>query len=197
MRISPVEHRETEITARAGDLPPFDPHPWLRGGHAQTLAGRYWPTPRQGLASTAHEMALADGDRLVLLESPPPGWEPTRPTATCWSTGWRAAPSLPYMIRLGARLVDMGIRVVRVNPARGGAGFRAGPGHLPRGPERRPQGGRQLARESGRPLADRCGRILARRQPGPEAGGGVGRRSGRAGYWSRRARLRRGGQSAD
>ena len=122
MRISPVEHRETEITARAGDLPPFDPHPWLRGGHAQTLAGRYWPTPRQGLASTAHEMALADGDRLVLLESPPPGWEPTRPTAMLVH-GLAGCAESPYMIRLGARLVDMGIRVVRVNLRGAGRGF--------------------------------------------------------------------------
>ena len=32
-------------------LPPFEPPPWLRGGHAQTIAGRYWPMPRPGLAS--------------------------------------------------------------------------------------------------------------------------------------------------
>jgi predicted alpha/beta-fold hydrolase len=122
MRIGPVEDRETAITAGAREFQPFEPHPWLRGGHAQTLAGRYWPTPRQGLASTAHELALDDGDRLVLLESTPPGWEPARPTAMLVH-GLAGCAESPYMVRLGIRLVGLGIRVVRVNLRGAGRGF--------------------------------------------------------------------------
>jgi predicted alpha/beta-fold hydrolase len=88
----------TVMTVGAHGFPPFEPHPWLRGGHAQTIVGRYWPTPRRGLAATAHELALADGDRLVLLESVPPGWEPTRPTALLVH-GLAGCAEAPYMVR--------------------------------------------------------------------------------------------------
>lgn len=106
----------------AENLPPFEPHPWLRGGHAQTIVGRYWPMPRPGLAATAHELALADGDRLLLLESTPTGWEPTHPTAMMVH-GLAGCAEASYIVRLGARLVDLGIRVVRVNLRGAGRGF--------------------------------------------------------------------------
>lgn len=98
--------------------PPFEPHPWLQGGHAQTIAARYWPWPRRRLAATAHELALADGDRLLLLVSTPTGWEPTRPTAMLVH-GLAGCAEAPYVVRL----VAMGIRVVRVNLRGAGRGF--------------------------------------------------------------------------
>jgi predicted alpha/beta-fold hydrolase len=104
------------------DHPPFEPHPWLRGGHAQTIAGRYWPIPRAGLQATAHEVDLADGDRLVVLDSIPPGWESSRPSAVLVH-GLAGCADAPYMVRLGARLVHLGIRVVRVNLRGAGSGF--------------------------------------------------------------------------
>jgi predicted alpha/beta-fold hydrolase len=110
------------MSVGAEGLQPFEPHPWLRGGHVQTIVGRYWPMPWQGLDSTAHEMALPDGDRLVLLESTPPGWEPTRPTAMLVH-GLAGCAEATYMVRLGVRLVGMGIRVVRVNLRGAGRGF--------------------------------------------------------------------------
>src|SRR5262245_47848128 len=110
------------MTDGVSEPPTFEPHPWLRGGHAQTIAGRYWPSPGRGLAATSHELALDDGDRLLLLESTPPGWGPTRPTAMLVH-GLAGCAEAPYMVRLGVRLVRLGIRVVRVNLRGAGAGF--------------------------------------------------------------------------
>jgi uncharacterized protein len=70
-----------EASNRGLVVPPFEPHPWLRGGHAQTIAGRYWPLPWPGLEATAHEVDLGDGDRLVVLDSVPTGWKTARPSA--------------------------------------------------------------------------------------------------------------------
>ena len=63
--------------------------------------------PRPRLASTAHEIALADGDRLVVLESTPAGWEGTRPTAMLVH-GLAGCAEASYVVRLGARLVGWG-----------------------------------------------------------------------------------------
>jgi predicted alpha/beta-fold hydrolase len=106
---------------RAGP-PPFEPHPWLRSGHAQTIAGRYWAVPRVRLEATAHQVVLADGDRLVVLESVPPGWASAHPTAVLVH-GLAGCAEAPYMVRLGVRLVRQEIRVVRVNLRGAGAGF--------------------------------------------------------------------------
>lgn len=112
------------IEAMAGSegLPPFEPHPWLRGGHAQTIVARYWPMPRRRLGATVHELALEDGDRLVLLESTPEDWDGTRPTAILVH-GLAGCAEAPYMVRLGVRLVDLGVRVIRVNLRGAGRGF--------------------------------------------------------------------------
>jgi uncharacterized protein len=122
MVIKPSENGIIEGTAVPVGLPPFEPHPWLRGGHAQTIAGRYWPLPWRSLPSTAHEVALADGDRLLALESTPAGWEVASPTAMLVH-GLAGSADASYMVRLGARLVRLGIRVIRVNLRGAGQGF--------------------------------------------------------------------------
>jgi uncharacterized protein len=119
----------TSIRSEIGDsdfassgLPPFEPHPWLRSAHAQTILGRYWPHPGTRLEATPHEVGLADGDRLVVLESVPPGWQGTHPTAVLVH-GLAGSADAAYMLRLGVRLVHQGIRVVRVNLRNSGSGF--------------------------------------------------------------------------
>ena len=42
-------------------VPLFEPHPWLRGPHRQTIVGRYWGGARQRLAATTHQITLPDG----------------------------------------------------------------------------------------------------------------------------------------
>ncbi|MGP0065849.1 MAG: YheT family hydrolase [Isosphaeraceae bacterium] len=102
--------------------PAFEPHPWLRSAHAQTIVGRYWPSRGARLESNAHEIVLADGDRLVLLDSVPAGWRSPHPTAVLVH-GLAGCAEAPYMVRLGVRLLGLGIRVVRMNLRNAGAGF--------------------------------------------------------------------------
>lgn len=78
--------------------------------------------PRANLTSQAHEIPLADGDRLLVLESTPDGWEGTWPTAMLVH-GLAGCADAPYIVRLAARLLAMGIRVIRVNLRGSGRGF--------------------------------------------------------------------------
>ena len=103
-------------------LPPFEPPVWLRSAHAQTILGRYWPSSGARLESTAHEVHLADGDRLLVLESDPPAGSSPRGTAVLVH-GLAGCAEGAYMVRLGIRLVNRGIRVVRVNLRNAGLGF--------------------------------------------------------------------------
>ena len=103
-------------------IPPFEPHPWLRGRHAQTIVARYWGGHRTRLSATGHEIELPDGDRLLVVETVPPGWESHRPTAVLVH-GLAGSADASYMVRVGQRLVGLGIRVVRINLRGAGAGF--------------------------------------------------------------------------
>src|SRR5438105_12860614 len=113
MRSGPQGTDRRDADPDGAGVPVFEPHPWLRGGHVQTIAGQYWPIPRARLAATAHPVELEDGDRLVVLDSVPPGWEGPRPLAVLVH-GLAGCAEARYMVRLGLRLVRLGIRVVRV-----------------------------------------------------------------------------------
>jgi predicted alpha/beta-fold hydrolase len=104
------------------DVPPFEPHPWFRGGHAQTIAGRYLPGRPLRLPSTYHEINLPDGDRLSVLESIPAGARPEDPSALLVH-GLAGDARAPYLVRVAIRLVSAGVRVVRMNMRGAGAGF--------------------------------------------------------------------------
>ncbi len=80
------------------DIPVFEPHPLIRGGHAQTIVGRYLPGPRERLSSTKEEVELADGDRLVVLDSVPTGWKIGDPCALLVH-GLAGCARAPYMKR--------------------------------------------------------------------------------------------------
>lgn len=103
-------------------VPPFEPHPWLAGGHAQTIVARYLGGETKRLDSIAHEVELPDGDRLLILENVPVGWNSRRPTAVLVH-GLAGSADGAYIVRVGRRLLRLGIRVVRVNLRGAGAGF--------------------------------------------------------------------------
>src|SRR4051794_24242605 len=92
------------------EIPAFEPHPLVRGGHLQTIVGRYMPGWRVRLNSTYHELGLEDGDRLSVLESVPAGWRRGDPTALLVH-GLAGCARAPYMVRVAARLDRLGIRV--------------------------------------------------------------------------------------
>ena len=103
--------------------PPFVPHPWVRGGHLQTVVARFWSWPRPRLDSTYAEVDVGSGDRISLLDSRPRGWRPGDPAAILVH-GLGGCARSPYVVRLGRRLVDRGqIRVVRMNLRGAGSGF--------------------------------------------------------------------------
>src|SRR5215210_7444257 len=95
-------------------VPLFEPHPLLRGGHLQTIGGRYLVGPRVRLRSCYHEIPLEGGDRLSVLETIPPGWAPGDPAAVLVH-GLAGCAQSPYMVRVAARLVRLGVRAVRMN----------------------------------------------------------------------------------
>ncbi len=113
--IQTVDTRETFV-------PAFVPHPLLRNGHLQTIFGRHIVGPRVSLPSQSHEVDVEGGDRLVVLESVPPNWQPGGPSALLVH-GLGGCAEASYVVRVGARLWRNGIRVVRMNLRNAGAGF--------------------------------------------------------------------------
>src|SRR5207248_5558837 len=104
------------------DVPEFEPHPLLRGGHVQTIAGRYLPGRWARLPSTHHEIEIGGGDRLSVFESIPPSWETGGPAALLIH-GLAGCARAPYVVRVAVRLARLGVRVVRMNLRGAGAGF--------------------------------------------------------------------------
>ncbi|MHC5536967.1 YheT family hydrolase [Singulisphaera rosea] len=103
-------------------IPRFDPHPWIRGGHAQTIVSRYLPGRKIDLPSTIHEVEIDEENRLVVLESVPEDWRPGRPVAILVH-GLAGNADAPYVIRQSTRLFALGIRIVRMNLRGAGLGF--------------------------------------------------------------------------
>ncbi|MDR3634610.1 MAG: alpha/beta fold hydrolase [Isosphaeraceae bacterium] len=106
---------------------PFEPHPWFRGGHAQTIVGRFLPGPRVRLPARYHEVDADAGDRLVILDSVPETWQPGDPSALMVH-GLAGCARSPYVRRVAARLMRLGIRAVRMNLRGAGPGFGAARG---------------------------------------------------------------------
>jgi predicted alpha/beta-fold hydrolase len=104
------------------DVHPFEPHPLVRGGHAQTIVGRYLGKSSLRLPSTAQDIWLDDGDALRLVVTAPPAWQPGEPAALLVH-GLAGCAQAPYIVRLARRLLRVGILVVRMNLRGAGAGF--------------------------------------------------------------------------
>ena len=103
-------------------VPPFVPHPWLRNGHLQTIAGRYLAGPGVRLPSVWHVIDAGDGDRLSVHDSTPPGWSPGQPLALLVH-GLAGSADSPYVVRVAAKLYRRGFRAVRMDLRGAGAGF--------------------------------------------------------------------------
>lgn len=108
----------------AGDrfVPEFEPHPLIRSAHAQTIIARYVPGKARSLPSVYTELDAGDGDRLSVLESTPEGWIAGSPVVLTVH-GLAGCARSPYVVRVGARLFAMGIRIVRMNLRGAGSGF--------------------------------------------------------------------------
>jgi predicted alpha/beta-fold hydrolase len=114
---------ESSTGADACRVPPaFVPLPLLGGGHAQTIAGRYFWNGKARLESQRQVIPLDDGDRLCVLTSLPPGWTPGKPVAVLVH-GLAGSARAPYVVRLAQRLLAHGIGVARLNLRGAGEGF--------------------------------------------------------------------------
>ncbi|MCA9237162.1 MAG: alpha/beta fold hydrolase [Planctomycetales bacterium] len=98
----------------------FRPHPLLRNGHLQTVAGIYLPRRDQAYAATQHFVACdpvppsQGGDQLVLHEDRPVSWREHHPTVLLIH-GFAGCYASTYMVRMAERLVQRGYCVFRMD----------------------------------------------------------------------------------
>ena len=107
-------------------FPPFRPHPLFRGGHLQTIAGAYWPGRFTLPSSRQHQVALPDGDAIVLHDDGP---AETRVVALLIH-GLGGCAQSNYMLRASVRLQARGVRVLRMDLRGCGAGLTLARGPL-------------------------------------------------------------------
>jgi predicted alpha/beta-fold hydrolase len=93
---------------------PFIPHPLLRGGQLQTLAGQFFKP--KGLLPPPIEdvVALPDGDRILLHLNLPKVPAPDRP-AVLLMHGLGGDSESSYILRITAKLNAAGVAVARFN----------------------------------------------------------------------------------
>jgi predicted alpha/beta-fold hydrolase len=102
-------------------LPPFRPHPLIRGGHAQTVAGVWWPGRLRPYAAAPHQVRLDDGDIVVLHDDKPAAWTAGGPVALLVH-GLAGCHLSPYMVRIAEKLNAAGVRSFRLDLRDCGAG---------------------------------------------------------------------------
>lgn len=102
-------------------LPPFRPLGWLRGGHAQTLAGFWMPGRREPYEALRHPVLLPDGDRVILHDDCPENWRPGCSVALLLP-GLCGSYKSAYMARIAGKLKRNGVRVFRMDQRGCGAG---------------------------------------------------------------------------
>jgi len=99
----------------------FRPHFLLRGAHRQTLAGMFLPGKRCPERAARHQVALPDGDVIILHDDCPDGWQPND-RAALLVHGMAGCHQSPYMIRVAAKLNANGVRTFRMDLRGCGAG---------------------------------------------------------------------------
>jgi hypothetical protein len=90
-------------------FPTFRQHPLVRGGHAQTLAGAFWPAKAFHGQTVRRWVRLDDGDVVVLHDDEPSGWRPGD-AAVLLVHGLAGCHRSPYMVRVAEKLNRAGIR---------------------------------------------------------------------------------------
>lgn len=103
-------------------LPEFSPVPFLKSGHAQTIFGALWPSATNPDEPRVHRVDLEDGDRLVVFDDAPTGWNPGG-RAVLLVHGLGGEVRKGPLERLTRLLVERGIRVFRMELRGVGAGM--------------------------------------------------------------------------
>jgi len=110
------------------NIPPFRPHPLLRGPHRQTIAATYMPVRLHPMGTKTHEVLLNDGDRIVVHDDCPVTWN-AGDRAALLMHGLGGCHASPYMLRIAAKLKSRGVRAFRMDLRGCGAGFDKARGH--------------------------------------------------------------------
>ena len=120
------------------DVPPFIPHPMLFSGHAQTIASAYLTGHSRSYRATQHHVDLGDGDRIVLHDDRPDCWQ-QQDRVALFLHGVSGSHGSPYMVRVGGKLNDIGVRTFRMDMRGCGAGAKLAqhPGHAGRSEDAR------------------------------------------------------------
>jgi predicted alpha/beta-fold hydrolase len=100
----------------------FEPLPFLRNPHIQTVLGALVPGSVCPLPDQRCVLRLADGDALVLHNNTPLGWKRGDPLALLVH-GLSGSHTSPYIRRLAALLLARRVRVVRMDLRGAGAGL--------------------------------------------------------------------------
>src|SRR3954451_11113837 len=82
------------------DLPPFRPHPLVRGGHLQTVVATYLPQP-PAIPSTLHRVTLPDGDAIALHDDGDGTAHPLTPKTNGHANGSPARAAVVLIHGLG------------------------------------------------------------------------------------------------
>jgi predicted alpha/beta-fold hydrolase len=102
-------------------FPHFRQHPLVRGGHAQTLAGVFWPGKQAPYRAVQRRTCLDDGDVVILHDDTPLAWRPGAPAALLVH-GLAGCHLSPYMVRVAGKLNVAGVRTFRMDLRGCGAG---------------------------------------------------------------------------
>ena len=97
----------------------FIPHPWLRGGHLQTIVGSWGAVPAEH--AVRRLVTVSDNDQVVLHDDQPPTWRAGGRTALLVH-GLCGSHRSGYLVRIAAKLNAAGVRTFRLDMRGCGAG---------------------------------------------------------------------------
>ncbi len=100
----------------------FRPLPFLSNPHLQTLLGGVLPEPKLRSPTIEWLVTLPDGDRVILYDNRPYGWENGKPIVLVLH-GLGGTHRSNYCVRTAKQLLPHGYRVVRMDMRGGGRGI--------------------------------------------------------------------------
>ncbi len=105
------------------DLPSFEPFPFFKSGHAQTVLSQIFPYIPIVKNTIRHQVTLSDNDIIILVENAPQTFKHVSNKIVLLVHGLTGSQDSSYMQRGAHYLSQAGFRVFRMNLRGCGAGF--------------------------------------------------------------------------
>ena len=99
----------------------FHPHKLLKNAHIQTIVGCYH-SPCPNPLSQSVPILLEDGDKIALEISTPKNWKQSSATVILIH-GLAGSHESSYLKRLAHKMIDCGVKVIRMNLRGSGSGI--------------------------------------------------------------------------